>query len=364
MSQQVVDFSDFSHWVNFEQISLWISAFTILFAVVGWNILGRVEYHFRFFTRLFNSKFRGCYVIALYIFCFSFYRNLSFVWAINDQVKFEITNVYLYYFLRFVALSQYVGGIILVFTSSWALGILGTYNGDYFRILMEERITHFPFSILSNPMYVGSSMLFFARAISETSPCGILLSIWAALVYKSGTVFEEPFTAYIYSQAESKKKKKQEQSSEISDIADGLELQKDFQEWTVEEVVNWLDSKGFAQYKETFYSNHVNGSVAFRLDLNMLKIDLGITSLGHRFQILDLIQKEQDLLKQELERLKGNKWISERKAIEDMVLKILEEKVRNFRTKLELAELKLLGKKKNTRGGKNANRTFWVFKKD
>jgi len=127
-------------------------------------------------------------------------------------------------------------------------------------------------------------------------------------------------------------------------------------------LIGWI--VGFAQYKETFYSNHVNGSVAFRLDLNMLKIDLGITSLGHRFQILDLIQKEQDLLKQELERLKGNKWISERKAIEDMVLKILEEKVRNFRTKLELAELKLLGKKKNTRGGKNANRTFWVFKKD
>jgi len=157
-----------------------------------------------------------------------------------------------------------------------------------------------------------------------------------------------------------REKKKQEQS----EISENTELQKDFQEWTIEEVVNWLETKGFGQYKETFLCNHVNGSVAFRLDLNMLKIDLGINSLGHRFQILDLIQKEQDLLKQELERLKGNKWISERKAIEDMVLKILEEKVRNIRTKLELAELKLLGKKKNTRGGKNANRTFWVFKKD
>jgi len=131
----------------------------------------------------------------------------------------------------------------------------------------------------------------------------------------------------------------------------------------VEEVVTWLESKGFGQYKEAFVSNHVNGCVAFRLDLTMLKNDLGISSLGHRFQILDLIQKEQDLLKQELERLKGNKWISERKAIEEMVLKILEEKVSNFRTKLELAELKLLGKRRNTRT-KIGNKTFWVFKKD
>jgi len=160
MSRQV-SFSDFPHWIDFQQISFFVSVFTILFAVVVWNILGRLEYHFRIFTRLFGSKFRGCYVIALYIFCFSFYRNLAFNWAINDQPKFEITNIYLDYFLDFISLSLNIGGIVFVFTSSWALGILGTYNGDYFRILMEERITQFPFSILSNPMYVGSTMLFF-----------------------------------------------------------------------------------------------------------------------------------------------------------------------------------------------------------
>jgi len=223
---------------------------------------------------------------------------------------------------------------------------------------MEERITHFPFSIFSNPMYVGSTMLFFARAFYQQSPMGILLSIWAGLIYKLGTLFEEPFTAYIYAQAEQERNKNLQQS-EIAASVDVKFVQKDFQEWTVEEVANWLDVKGMGQYKQPFLSNDIDGSIASRLDLQMLKDDLGVSSLGHRFKILDLIRQERELSKQVIESQKGNKWISERKAIEDTVLKILNENVSNVRRKLELAELKLLGKKRNV---KTPKKTFWVFK--
>jgi len=270
----------------------------------------------------------------------------------------EVSYPY-FYILRVLALSLYVVGGILVFTSSWALGILGTYNGDYFGILMEERITHFPFSIFSNPMYVGSTMLFFARAMYQQSPMGILLSIWAGLIYKLGTLFEEPFTAYIYSQAEAERKRNQHQQSEIAAFEDSPFVQKDFQDWTVEEVANWLQVKGMAQYKQAFLSNDIDGSVASRLDLQMLKDDLGVSSLGHRFKILDLIRQEREVSKQVIESQKGNKWISERKAIEETVLKLLNENVSNVRRKLELAELKILGKKRNV---KTAKKTFWVFK--
>jgi len=249
MSRQV-SFSDFPHWIDFQQISFFVSVFTILFAVVVWNILGRLEYHFRIFTRLFGSKFRGCYVIALYIFCFSFYRNLAFNWAINDQPKFEITNIYLDYFLDFISLSLNIGGIVFVFTSSWALGILGTYNGDYFRILMEERITQFPFSILSNPMYVGSTMLFFGRAIWQTSPAGILLSIWVSLIYRLGTLFEEPFTAYIYSQDETKRKKKNKNNQKSLRIRN---FKKIFKNGPLKKLLIGWKLKDLVNIKKHFY---------------------------------------------------------------------------------------------------------------
>jgi len=37
--------------------------------------------------------------------------------------------------------------------------------GDYFGIVLEERVTSFPFSIMNNPMYNGSSLIFFGLAL-------------------------------------------------------------------------------------------------------------------------------------------------------------------------------------------------------
>lgn len=51
-------------------------------------------------------------------------------------------------------------GSVFVLSSMWALGITGTYLGDYFGILMDARVTGFPFNVLENPMYIGSSMNF------------------------------------------------------------------------------------------------------------------------------------------------------------------------------------------------------------
>lgn len=47
----------------------------------------------------------------------------------------------------------------------YMLGITGTFLGDYFGILMDEMVTGFPFSVLKNPMYDGSTMNFIAVAI-------------------------------------------------------------------------------------------------------------------------------------------------------------------------------------------------------
>ena len=38
-------------------------------------------------------------------------------------------------------------------------------TGDYFGILMDARVTGFPFNICSDPMYVGSTLNFVAEAL-------------------------------------------------------------------------------------------------------------------------------------------------------------------------------------------------------
>ncbi len=56
-------------------------------------------------------------------------------------------------------------GQVFVVTSHWVLGITGTFLGDYFGILMDHRVEGFPFNVLRDPMYVGSTMSFAATAL-------------------------------------------------------------------------------------------------------------------------------------------------------------------------------------------------------
>ena len=51
-------------------------------------------------------------------------------------------------------------GQVLVITSTWQLGIIGTYLGDYFGMLMDAPVTAFPFSVLKHLMYVGSTVIY------------------------------------------------------------------------------------------------------------------------------------------------------------------------------------------------------------
>jgi phosphatidylethanolamine N-methyltransferase len=90
-------------------------------------------------------------------------------------------------------------GGVLVVSSMWRLGITGTYLGDYFGLLKKERVTGFPFNLMDNPMYNGSTLVFLGQALSNYSVVGLLLSIEVYLIYRVALVFEEPFTARIYS---------------------------------------------------------------------------------------------------------------------------------------------------------------------
>jgi methylene-fatty-acyl-phospholipid synthase len=145
-----------------------------------------------------------------------------------------------------VPAALFILGQTFVITSTWALGVTGTFLGDYFGILMDHRVDGFPFNILTNPMYVGSTMCFAATALWQVPvyqqkakdlltwrhdryerPAGLLVTLYVYIVYIIALRFEglvivllhrcfansskwcRPFTDMIYSNraaAESSKK--------------------------------------------------------------------------------------------------------------------------------------------------------------
>lgn len=87
-------------------------------------------------------------------------------------------------------IALFVGGQILVLTSIFALGVTGTYLGDYFGILMSERVTGFPFNLMENPMYNGSTMCFIGTAIWYQKPAGLIISAIVFVVYQIALAYE------------------------------------------------------------------------------------------------------------------------------------------------------------------------------
>lgn len=73
----------------------------------------------------------------------------------------------------------------------WALGVTGTYLGDYFGILMDDMVTGFPFNVTQSPMYYGSTLSFLGTALWFGKPAGVLLTLEVFIVYKIALAFEE-----------------------------------------------------------------------------------------------------------------------------------------------------------------------------
>jgi phosphatidylethanolamine N-methyltransferase len=150
------------------------------------------EYHNKTITHIFGGNARlGCYFLALCIFGTGLLRDhlyvatfflffpysfrilplsthaihpqpLRYLSAVLEQPRGRILPSPLD---TIVPVVLFVLGQTFVVTSTWALGITGTFLGDYFGILMDHRVEGFPFNVLRDPMYVGSTMCFAATAL-------------------------------------------------------------------------------------------------------------------------------------------------------------------------------------------------------
>ncbi|PHH84042.1 hypothetical protein CDD83_2589 [Cordyceps sp. RAO-2017] len=187
---------DLARYVDFDKQSLLVSACAIGFNPLFWNIVARQEYHNKLLTRLFGGRSRtACYALAVTIFSLGIVRDLLYKRAIQEQPSHALLQTA---YARAAAWALLAGGNTLVVSSTWALGITGTFLGDYFGILMDRMVTGFPFNVCGAPMYWGSTMSFLGTALLFGKPAGLLLTGWVLVVYVLALRYEDPFTAGIY----------------------------------------------------------------------------------------------------------------------------------------------------------------------
>ncbi|KAF2145388.1 uncharacterized protein K452DRAFT_283744 [Aplosporella prunicola CBS 121167] len=185
-----------SQYIDLSQPSLWLSAASIVFNPTFWNIAARQEYHNKVITKLFGgNSLRGCYALAVTIFSLGILRDFIYKTAIDAQPTLPALDTPT---VRAIAYGLILSGNVLVLTSMYALGVTGTYLGDYFGILMDAKVESFPFNVTDAPMYWGSTMSFLGSALLFAKPAGIALTGLVYVAYSIALRYEDPFTGEIY----------------------------------------------------------------------------------------------------------------------------------------------------------------------
>lgn len=172
-----------------------VAVIAIIFNPFFWNVVARWEHRTRGLTRLFGGPYVACYSLAVLILLLNVYRSHSMTVAMKGQSRWDLLeNLHVYY----AGATVMAVGSLLVISSFLALGVTGTFLGDYFGILMDQKVTGFPFNVMDNPMYWGSTANYLGLALMNASPIGMVLSAVVAVSYKVAIAYEGPFTQEIY----------------------------------------------------------------------------------------------------------------------------------------------------------------------
>ncbi|KIV88248.1 hypothetical protein, variant [Exophiala mesophila] len=178
--------------------SLYVAAASIAFNPIFWNIVARLEYKTHVLTKIFRSPYYGCYALAVTIFSIGIIRDHFYTLALDDQPVYPLLHQ------PELGAGLFLAGNVLVLSSMWALGVTGTYLGDYFGILMDEKVEGFPFNVTGAPMYWGSTLSFLGTALYKGRTAGLLLTLEVFVMYLIALQFEDPFTANIYAQKDAR----------------------------------------------------------------------------------------------------------------------------------------------------------------
>ncbi|XP_044160829.1 phosphatidylethanolamine N-methyltransferase [Bufo gargarizans] len=195
--------ADLSRYVELTEYNFLFATACILFNPLFWNVVARWEYRTRTLSRTFGSPYVACYILGAVLIFLAIFRSHCFSEAMSHQPHWWILKRPEFYYLGVALVAS---GAVLVVSSFLALGFAGTYLGDYFGILMEEKVTGFPFNVMENPMYWGSTANYLGLALLNSSPAGLALTAVVALCYKVAIWFEGPFTEKIYRNKEKSKR--------------------------------------------------------------------------------------------------------------------------------------------------------------
>uniref|UniRef100_A0A8C5RJ53 Phosphatidylethanolamine N-methyltransferase n=1 Tax=Laticauda laticaudata TaxID=8630 RepID=A0A8C5RJ53_LATLA len=187
-----------SDYMNVTDPNFIMAVLSIAFNPLFWNLVARWEHRNRSLTRIFGSPYTACYFLGIVIILLNFLRSHCFNEAMKSQPKLPLLDCLLGYC---ASVTLIVVGILLVTSSFIALGFTGTFLGDYFGILMEMKVTSFPFDVIENPMYWGSTSIYFGWSLMNASPVGLVLTVVVALCYTVALLYEGPFTEEIYRKA-------------------------------------------------------------------------------------------------------------------------------------------------------------------
>ncbi|XP_052346714.1 phosphatidylethanolamine N-methyltransferase isoform X1 [Oncorhynchus keta] len=174
-----------------------VAVIAIIFNPFFWNVVARWEHRTRGLTRLFGGPYLACYCLGTLIILLNVYRSHSMTVAMKAQARWEVMASPEVFYAGAALMAL---GSVLVVTSFLALGFTGTFLGDYFGILMEEKVKGFPFNVTENPMYWGSTANYLGLAFMNASPVGLVLTAVVAISYQVAIIFEGPFTEDIYRQ--------------------------------------------------------------------------------------------------------------------------------------------------------------------
>lgn len=184
--------SELEYYINPNTPPFLQTVAVIILCPLIWNVLAR---SLRYYTSTIapntstTTRYALCYAMTVWIFAFSSYRDILVHQNMSSQHPHPLLQQYAH-ITHILGIACVVIGQIFVLSSFWALGITGTFLGDYVGILMDAPVTHFPFSVLKDPMYDGATLCFLGTSLYYDSPAGLFFTAVIYIVYQIALRFE------------------------------------------------------------------------------------------------------------------------------------------------------------------------------
>lgn len=172
-----------------------VACVVVMINPLFWNIVSRYEYKTHRLSRTLGGPKRGCAALAACILTLNYLRTTTFHTTVDEFGYWEPLNNRMVEALGYLIVTA---GAVLVITSAWKLGFFVSFMGDYFGLLLSDKVTGFPFNVVNDPMYFGSGLIYLGLSLEHASIVGLVLTACIALSYAVAIRFEGPFTSQIY----------------------------------------------------------------------------------------------------------------------------------------------------------------------